>query len=304
MSTEGEPEGVRYDDMEELGAYAYAPDKFVPDGYEAIKISVEDPSRLEWAKKVASHFKDQGVEYKELSKPGQALVVVPYNESLEPSENLKRLKEGFEKVDLEMEDKIIHVSEEEKPVTDDEMIVPVSTELSNELLDADPMTAEVPVEDEAPLDLDTPIEEPSFEDDDEEPIEDDDEEIDYDIDEFNEDEFDKLGESYLKEVYENVQSFKTSSVHLHENSLIIEGKIKFNSGAEKTTHFIFEAKDATNNGKVRFIGENANITRGKKAFTLTGRVNGSKFIAESFNYNYRAKDAEGKSNRVYGTIKL
>ena len=91
---------------------------------------------------------------------------------------------------------------------------------------------------------------------------------------------------------------------MKDNSLIVEGVITFNSGKTKKTSFVFEAKTATKNNKLRFIGENKQITRGRKAFTLTGTLNENKsFITEKFNYNYMAKNAEGKSRRLYGTLK-
>lgn len=224
----------------------------------------------------------------------------------------ENLREGFEKVDLEMEDKIIHVSEEEKdPIPDAEMITPVSDELETELLadstEDEPFDTEM--EDEPMIDepmLDEPAEdnlEAVDSTNDELDLAADDDEIDYDIDDFEEDEFDELGESYLKEVYDNVSEFKTSKVSLKNEQLIVEGVIKFNSGKSKNTQFIFEAKDATKSGNVRFVGENKQISRGKKAFELRGKMQGSKFIAESLNYNYRAKNSDGKSTRLYGTVK-
>ena len=131
----------------------------------------------------------------------------------------------------------------------------------------------------------------------------DEDEIDVDIDEFSEEEFDEMGESYLKEVYENVSSYKTTSVASSKNKLFVEGLITFNSGKSKKTSFVFEAKDVTKKGKVRFIGENKQITRGSKAFILTGTVNNKNFLTESFRYNYKAKDNQGNSRRIYGTIK-
>lgn len=130
------------------------------------------------------------------------------------------------------------------------------------------------------------------------------EEIDFDIEDFDEESFDGLGESYLKKVYENVDSYHTSNVSMKGNSLIVEGVITFNSGKTKNTSFVFEAKTATKNKKLRFIGENKQITRGRKAFTITGSLNENKsFITERFNYNYMTKNAEGKSTRLYGTLK-
>ena len=130
-------------------------------------------------------------------------------------------------------------------------------------------------------------------------------EIDVPIDEFDEETFDELGESFLKNTYENVKGYKTESIKEQDgNKLVIEGLITFNSGKVKKTSFIFEAKDITKSGKVRFIGENCQLSRGKKSFTIAGKVQEGKFISESLNYNYRAKDAKsGKSTRMYGTVR-
>lgn len=130
-------------------------------------------------------------------------------------------------------------------------------------------------------------------------------EIDVPIDEFDEDTFDELGESFLKNTYENVESYKTESIKEQDgNKLVVEGLITFSSGKVKKTSFIFEAKDITKSGKVRFIGENCQLSRGKKSFTVAGKIQEGKFISESLNYNYRAKDAKsGKSTRMYGTVR-
>ena len=127
--------------------------------------------------------------------------------------------------------------------------------------------------------------------------------MDIELDEIDETSFDELGESYLKKVYENVNSFKTSNVSLVKDKLVVEGVIKFNSGNSKKTNFIFESREATKSGKVRFIGENKEIARGRKSFTVTGKVDNKKFMSESFNYNYGVKGANGKSQRLYGTVK-
>lgn len=134
--------------------------------------------------------------------------------------------------------------------------------------------------------------------------EDEDEEVEYDVEDFDSDSFDELGESYLKSVYENVRSYKTTDASSKGNTLVVEGLIKFNSGKTKPTKFVFEANTATKNNKLRFIGENKQITRGRKAFTITGKLNKNKsFITERFNYNYMTKNEKGKSTRLYGTLK-
>lgn len=188
----------------------------------------------------------------------------------------KKVHEGFEKVEVETDDQKITVkSEPKEEVPGETMLAPVSAEVKDEIK------------------IDSESEDENSED-----------EVDYDISEFSEDEFDELGESYLKRVYENVESFKTTFVGQNKNNLVLEGLIKFTSGNEKKTRFVFESFDANKDGKVRFLGENQQISRGKKSFTLRGSVDSGKFIAESFNYNYKAKTPEGKSTRVYGTVKV
>lgn len=198
------------------------------------------------------------------------------------------IKESVNNVNVETDDSIVNVSADEngkvtvttEPNTaadaeaGEEVIAPVSPETQAEIEETNnPEAAEDP------------------------------EELDLDVEEFDEESFDDLGESYLRNIYENVDSYKTTDVASTKNKIQVEGIIKFNSGNEKKTSFIFEAKDCNRKGKVRFIGENSQITRGKKAFTIAGSLNEGKFITESFRYNYKVKDDEGKSTRVYGTVR-
>ena len=202
------------------------------------------------------------------------------------------LNEGFNNVSIETENERMTMTSEDSgkvtvttepldtmPAETGEVIAPVSPEVESEIL------ASAEVEEEIPEEM--PAEE---------------EFVDEEIDEVDEEGVNELGESYLKRVYENVESFKTSSISATPTKLIIEGVINFKSGAKKNTGFIFEAKDATKDGQLRFVGENAHLSRGKKAFTMTGRLNDKKLMVESFTYNYRAKNSEGNSTRVYGTI--
>ena len=126
------------------------------------------------------------------------------------------------------------------------------------------------------------------------------EDTDDDIEEFDEESFDELSESYLKKVYNNVDGYKTSNVSFNKSGLCVEGIISFKSGNKKNTQFIFESRDS---GK-RFVGENKQITRGKKAFTVKGNIKDGKFITESFNYRYSAINPQtGKSENLYETLK-
>lgn len=134
-------------------------------------------------------------------------------------------------------------------------------------------------------------------------IESNDGEEDIDIEDFDEESFDELGEGYFKNVYENVNSFKTSNITTKDNKVIVEGVITFDNNVKKNTSFLFESANKTKNGKYRFIGENLNVTKGNKAFSLIGNVTDKKFLSESMNYNYRTKNDIGKFIRCCGTIK-
>lgn len=213
----------------------------------------------------------------------------------------EKLEESFNNVSIETDDQKMTMTSDDsgkvtvttEPIQEEaaaeEVIAPVSDELSDEIINS-------ATEDENP---DSEIAAEGVSEDEGSP---EDSELDLDIDEVDEESIDELGESYLKRVYENVDSFKTSNVSTASNKLIIEGIITFKSGAKKNTGFIFESADATKDGKLRFIGENAHFSRGKKAFTLNGVLDNKKLIVESFTYNYRATNGAGKSTRVYGTI--
>ena len=189
----------------------------------------------------------------------------------------KTLKEDMQNISIETDKEKINISsepkeEEEKEVeSDDEMIAPLEPETEEEFKSEVEET------------------EPEY--------------SDVDIDEFEESDFDELGEKYLRRVYENVKSYKTTKGSTQGNTLKLEGVITFKSGKEAKTNFVFEAKSITKTGKLKFLGENKQFARGKQAFTLTGRADGKKLIAESLTYNYRAKNPETKeSKRLYGTV--
>lgn len=127
--------------------------------------------------------------------------------------------------------------------------------------------------------------------------------VDIDINEFDENDFDELGEKYLRNVYENVLSYKTVKGSTNGNKLKLEGVITFKSGKKAKTNFVFEAKTVTKTGKLKFLGENTQFAKKKNAFTLTGRARKGKLFVESLNYNYSAKDTKtGKAQRLYGTV--
>ena len=217
----------------------------------------------------------------------------PADENDNLFENHKSIKESVNSVNVETDEDIINVATDDngkvtittEPIenqskdSDDEIIVPVSDETEAEILSNDNSESDISDIDNADK-IDS--------------------EVEVDIDEFDEESFDNLGESYFKKIYENVNSFRTSSVKKSDTSLIVEGILTID-GKSKKTNFIFESKDINRSGRVRFIGENKEVTNGCKAFTLRGKVQDNKFICESLNYNYKVTD-EGKSRRIYGIV--
>lgn len=178
----------------------------------------------------------------------------------------KSLKEEIENVTVETKDQIINVSAEEK--------------------DKD---AEA-ISDEEVLGELEPETEDKFKE--------------VDVDEFDEESFDDLNERYLKNIYENVKSYKTTQVKQRgNNKLFIEGLISFKSGKKAKTNYVFEAHSISKDNKLKFYGMNEQFARGSKAFALRGALNGNKFICESLTCKYIAKDGRtGETKPVYKTI--
>lgn len=206
------------------------------------------------------------------------------------------------KVTVSTEPKDIIGASEEIPEgenSEGDMIAPLSdetlTDIESNNSTENTDTAEVPAEEE------TPAEEAQAE---EEEVADEDEFTEVPMEEVDEEGLDELGESYFKRVYENVNSYKTTAIYTPENKMIVEGVITFNSGKSKKTGFVFEAVGAYENGKLLFEGFNPQLSRGKKAFSLLGQMNGTKFLPESLGYDYRARNVQNVKDRVSGKITL
>lgn len=130
-----------------------------------------------------------------------------------------------------------------------------------------------PVDEETKEEIERNSEEDEYEEEDE---------VDIDIDTFDEESFDELGESYLKESYNNVKGFGTKKVYTKGNKLFIEGIITFDTNNEKRTKFIFESYNIDkDNGKLYFIGGNKQINGNKKPCILEGKLRKGKLIVES-----------------------
>lgn len=201
----------------------------------------------------------------------------------------------------------------DESVPTDETIVPVSDETTEEIVSdvvpAESSDAMETSESEETLPEESPegaTEEPSEEHTEEESAEEPSEEAasedsfeeswdskrtkNVDISEIDEESIDELTETYLKRVYENVSSFKTSSVGTDDHHLVIEGVLTFHSGAKKPTKFIFESKDVNSRGQLRFVGKNTHLSESSDAFSIVGKVDNSKLFLESFKYNYSSQE--------------
>ena len=175
-----------------------------------------------------------------------------------------------------------HEDEEVKEEPEAEMIAPLTDEEQVELSNND----EVEIEDS------------------EEPVEE--VEDDFDIEDFDEESFDDLGESYLKKVYDNIKSFKTTSVKKNGSSLVVESLITFKSGKERPVSFIFEDHRYTKNGKLVLEGRNELFSKSNKSFVLKGLLNDKKYVSESLIYNYTVKNLneanESELLKVHGRV--
>lgn len=233
--------------------------------------------------------------------------IEPLNESC----NSKKVNEGCdsEKIDESIEDVSVTTEDEVMTMaTKDDGGVVIETTPKEDVVDDFSMSGEemiVPMSDESSEEVEAAVDANSIEDGEEDETFDDiesemseDEFAIDDFDEFDEESFNGLGESYLKSCYENVTGFKTTGVSTNKNKLFIEGIIKFDSGNEKKTNFVFESV-----GNHKFEGYNEQISRGKKTFKLNSSVDNKKLVCESLNYNYRSKNELNESVRVYGTVK-
>lgn len=239
-------------------------------------------------KKAVADFKARMDKIKNISSLISTIATYITGMKSQPKDSKKAVKESVESVEVKTDtDKVCVDTEgdstkvEIKPRDDfedeAEMITPVDDEVKDEI-EAEQVSDE---EDE---------DEDNFED--------------VDFDEFDEESFDELGERYLKKVYENVKSYKTSSGSMKNDKLKLEGVITFNSGKQAKTTFLFEGASILKNGTLKLIGENKNFSDKKNAFGLRGKVSGNKLMVESFNYNYIGKDAAtGQSKKLYGTIR-
>ena len=98
----------------------------------------------------------------------------------------------------------------------------------------------------------------------------------------------------LTEVYSNVKNFEMTECSLNESSLVVEGKINFNSGKARETSFVFtEGKEP----KV-LCGINEDLDK-NGSFNINYGIDNNKMFVESLKYSYHVENnlVEGLINR-------
>ena len=283
------------------------PDRFNPINGNDIEVRGVDFDELKPVKDVIDNeFAGRGVTYDEYTNkhdrkyPARVVIHIPEEEILDDVSvkivkrgDKKDLDESVETISVETDSDVVKV----EPSKDGKIKVEAEPK---EVKPAEEDVVIEPVDDELKAEIEANTEEEEEETDEVESSDNTDE-----IEEIDETEFDELGESYLKEVYNNVNSFKTTGGYVNGDKIKLEGVIKFKSGKQAKTSFVFESISKTSRGKYKMIGENLQITNRKNAYILTGTIKDKKFCLESLTYNYTAKDANGgKSIRAYGTKKL
>ena len=117
--------------------------------------------------------------------------------------------------------------------------------------------------------------------------------------------FNKLVNKYVKNIYENVEDYTTTSGSVDDdnNKLVIEGVITYKSGKTANTKFMFESISMTKDQTIKFKGLNETFIKAKKPFTLVATVKDNTLNCEALNYNYTVKVNE-ELKKVKGKVNL
>lgn len=130
--------------------------------------------------------------------------------------------------------------------------------------------------------------------------------LDDTIDELDEIQFEdvqmgKLVTDFLKEHFEDVDSYKITKASRTDGNLKVEGIVKFASGNTSSINFIFEGLD-TKAQKYSLIGSCSAFGR-NKAFKLRGTITEGVIRPSSLSYNFQQKINE-QLVRIYGKTEI
>ena len=107
------------------------------------------------------------------------------------------------------------------------------------------------------------------------------------VENLDDEKFNTLVTKYLKEVYENVDSFETKDGTIEGDTVIVEGTIKYVDEKTKDVKFIFEDVAQTKGNKYRLTGINEDLTKDKNAFSTIATIKDDALVFETFSYNYK-----------------
>ena len=107
------------------------------------------------------------------------------------------------------------------------------------------------------------------------------------VESFDDSKFNTLVSKYLKEVYENVDSFETKDGSFEDDKVVIDGTIKYTNEKTKDVKFVFENISKTKGNKYKLVGVNEELTNDKDAFSVIATIKDDALVCESFAYNYK-----------------
>lgn len=108
----------------------------------------------------------------------------------------------------------------------------------------------------------------------------------------NEQRFDRLVNKFVHTTYENVESYKTNNLYLDDdNTLIVEGVIKYTSGKEKEAQFKLTEKklNTQKEDAVALTGICEAFNTSEKAFTFRGTLSENVMNLNSLTFNFNTK---------------
>lgn len=217
------------------------------------------------------------------------------------------LNEDFKEVEIKTDDQKLEMTSDEngkvtvttEPLEEEEILPP--DDIDVEAAPAEDAEEIVPLTDEEEAEIETNVEDET----EEEQVEPDADletgegESEEEVTDVDEESVDEVAESFMKNIYHNVKSYKTTSAYEDGDKLVLEGLITFNSGATKKTSFKFNP-ELLSNKSVRLIGLNETFSNRDRSFNMRCHIENKKLIAESMRYNYVAKDKLNESVQIKG----
>lgn len=120
------------------------------------------------------------------------------------------------------------------------------------------------------------------------------------VEDINTEKFDTLVTKYINNIYNNVNSYTTTSGTVEEDTgnIVVEGKIKYASGKESVVTFKFNEAKKTKGGKCKLVGLSEKFSAKENAFTFVGSLKEGVYTPETLAYNYTIKTLNESKEEV------